>query len=455
MGGSPAEGWEDELERWLEPFLAATAAQGAAPLGAVLPQGPDPARRAQERGADGGAGGAGRHPAAAPLRLDLALGHGTPGGRAGQGRRPAGGRAGRGAGGGRHRAGEAGPALGRGEAAVLRPARQAGQLPGAGLADPGPGRGAGRASACGCSCPRTGAPTPGGARPRACPRPSATGRSGGSRWTRSTASWPPAPGSAACWPTPSTARRPSSATASSERRLLCAVGILPTQKVYPADVTLAYPARKPTGRPRKHPVPSAASVAAAELIEAPAGGVPHHLVADRHQGPAPGRVRRAAGAGGRRAGRRAGPAPAGRGGVARRRAPRHRRAKVLPGEPPGRHAARGPGGADQGALGLRADAPAAQGRAGAGPLRGPELARAAPPRALVPARLRLPPAPAARGKKRRRPRPSPDRRPGRACRRSGGASWPRSPASCCAARTAGSASTITSGSERGRVVLVV
>ena len=22
MGGSPAEGWEDELERWLEPFLA-------------------------------------------------------------------------------------------------------------------------------------------------------------------------------------------------------------------------------------------------------------------------------------------------------------------------------------------------------------------------------------------------------------------------------------------------
>ena len=51
-----------------------------------------------------------------------------------------------------------------------------------------------------------------------------------------------------------------------ERRLAFAVGILPTQKVYPADVTLACPARKPTGRPRKHPVPSAASVAAAELI---------------------------------------------------------------------------------------------------------------------------------------------------------------------------------------------
>jgi SRSO17 transposase len=35
-----------------------------------------------------------------------------------------------------------------------------------------------------------------------------------SRWTRSTACWPPAPGSAACWPTRSTAGPPSSAPAS-------------------------------------------------------------------------------------------------------------------------------------------------------------------------------------------------------------------------------------------------
>jgi SRSO17 transposase len=54
----------------------------------------------------------------------------------------------------------------------------------------------------------------------------------------------------------------------SERSLSWAVGILPTQKVYPADVTLADPERKATGRPRKHPVPSADSVAAAGLIEA-------------------------------------------------------------------------------------------------------------------------------------------------------------------------------------------
>jgi SRSO17 transposase len=52
-----------------------------------------------------------------------------------------------------------------------------------------------------------------------------------------------------------------------ERRLPYAVGIPPVQQVYPADVTLASPERKPTGRPRKHPVPSAASVDAAELIE--------------------------------------------------------------------------------------------------------------------------------------------------------------------------------------------
>jgi SRSO17 transposase len=52
-----------------------------------------------------------------------------------------------------------------------------------------------------------------------------------------------------------------------ERQLRFAVGILPTQKVYPPDVTLGFPERKPSGRPRKHPVPSAASVSAAELVE--------------------------------------------------------------------------------------------------------------------------------------------------------------------------------------------
>src|SRR3954462_10468706 len=44
-----------------------------------------------------------------------------------------------------------------------------------------------------------------------------------------------------------------------DRRRTYAVGIMPVQQVYPADVTLAVPERKVTGRPRKHPVPSAPS----------------------------------------------------------------------------------------------------------------------------------------------------------------------------------------------------
>jgi SRSO17 transposase len=54
----------------------------------------------------------------------------------------------------------------------------------------------------------------------------------------------------------------------SARGLRWALGIAPNQKVYPAEVTLSWPAPKPTGRPRKHPVPSAASVGVAALFRA-------------------------------------------------------------------------------------------------------------------------------------------------------------------------------------------
>jgi SRSO17 transposase len=54
----------------------------------------------------------------------------------------------------------------------------------------------------------------------------------------------------------------------SERERLWAVGVLPTQKVYPADVTLLAPQRSATGRPKKHPTPSVESIAAATLFEA-------------------------------------------------------------------------------------------------------------------------------------------------------------------------------------------
>jgi SRSO17 transposase len=54
----------------------------------------------------------------------------------------------------------------------------------------------------------------------------------------------------------------------SERGLVWALGIAPNQKVYPAGVTLTWPAPKPNGRPRKHPVPSTRSVGVAALFAA-------------------------------------------------------------------------------------------------------------------------------------------------------------------------------------------
>src|SRR5512143_2216900 len=52
------------------------------------------------------------------------------------------------------------------------------------------------------------------------------------------------------------------------RGLRWAVGILPTQKVYPADVTLTAASAKATGRPPKHPLPSVESRSAANTIAA-------------------------------------------------------------------------------------------------------------------------------------------------------------------------------------------
>ena len=133
-----------------------------------------------------------------------------------------------------------------------------------------------------------------------------------------------------------------------ERRLAFAVGILPTQKVYPADVALTDPARKPTGRPAQAPGAFRPERAGGRAVRGPAGAVPHDLVAGRHQGAAPGRVRRSQGAGGRWAGRGPRPAPTGRGGMARRRAPRCRRAEVLSRQPYRRCLARDLGRLDQG-----------------------------------------------------------------------------------------------------------
>jgi SRSO17 transposase len=52
------------------------------------------------------------------------------------------------------------------------------------------------------------------------------------------------------------------------RELCWAVGILPTQKVYPVDVTLTAAPAKETGRPPKHPLPSVESRSVADTIAA-------------------------------------------------------------------------------------------------------------------------------------------------------------------------------------------
>src|SRR5438105_5059794 len=59
----------------------------------------------------------------------------------------------------------------------------------------------------------------------------------------------------------------------SGRGRLWAVGVPPTQKVYPVDVTLVPPQRSATGRPKRHPTPSAERVAAAELTRSAPGVV--------------------------------------------------------------------------------------------------------------------------------------------------------------------------------------
>ena len=82
----------------------------------------------------------------------------------------------------------------------------------------------------------------------------------------------------------------------SERGLVWAVGIPKTQNVYSPAVELLWP-RAATGRPRKHPVPSEEPVAA-EAMLARRRVAPGHL-APGHQGAARGRVRRPAGAPGR------------------------------------------------------------------------------------------------------------------------------------------------------------
>src|SRR3954447_13084243 len=224
----------------------------------------------------------------------------------------------------------------------------------------------------------------------------------------------------------------------SMRRLAWAVGILKTQNVYPAAVELLWPV---AARGSAAQAPRAERGPRRGRGHAGGRGVAPDQLAAGHQRAARGRVRRPAGppGGGCAAPQRAAPAR-GR-GLAGRRAPRLGRAQVLPLQPARGGLARGAGGHDQGALGVRAGAPAAQGGARPRPLRGPLLDRPAPARADGHDRVRVPPAPAARGAgKKAAPARFPDRRLSRPCPRCGACSStvsgvPRPAASDAAARS--------------------
>ena len=177
----------------------------AAAMGAGLCAGPDRSGRAQERAAHGGAARPERPRPAASLRHQPDVGRCAPAPAPGREGRRACRWAGRGAGHRRHRAAQAGQALRRGCAPVLRLPGQAGQLPGPGLAHPGPERGAGADRAAIVPARAV------GGRCRTLCRGRGTGRSidgfrrkPRSRWPRSIVCWPPAPGSAAWSRTPAT-----------------------------------------------------------------------------------------------------------------------------------------------------------------------------------------------------------------------------------------------------------
>src|SRR5271157_4591135 len=130
----------------------------------------------------------------------------------------------------------------------------------------------------------------------------------------------------------------------------------------------------------------------------------HARLAQGNQGTLEGPLRRRPRARRRRAAatdRRQGHAAyARRRGLARRRAARARRAEILSRQPACRRRSQDIGRDNQGALGLRAGAPAAQGRTRPRPLRRPLMARPSSPRADDHDRLRLPPASSPRRRER-------------------------------------------------------
>jgi hypothetical protein len=179
-------------------------------------------------------------------------------------------------------------------------------------------------------------------------------------------------------------------------------------------------ASDPEGRarvkvPAAVPFPTKGELALAEPDRVRAAGVRCGLVvadagygtAAEFRGAARGGVRRRAGPRSRRPADGQSAAPARRTGLAGVRTSDDGRAEVLPDQPCGGHTAEYAAAGDQGALSLRAGAPAVEGGSGPQPRRGALVARAAPPRAVDDDRLRVPPASSARRGRRAVARPPP------------------------------------------------
>jgi SRSO17 transposase len=142
-----------------------------------------------------------------------------------------------------------------------------------------------------------------------------------------------------------------------QRGLRWAVGVQPTQKVYPADVELSVQANSGAGRPAKYPRPSTPSVSVVQMIDMLG----------------PKALRRCSWRSGTK-GMLSAHFAAVRVRVADGTLVSH--GQHLPGQaawllhqPPAQHAAQNPGSRDKGPLGMRASASATQGRTWPGPLR--------------------------------------------------------------------------------------
>ena len=203
------------------------------------------------------------------------------------------------------------------------------------------------------------------------------------------------------------------------RGLKWAVGIPKQQKVYPSNVRPVFPIAG-RGRPRKRHIPDQLSAPAEDVLTT----AKWRRVSWRKgtKGPlaasfAAVRVRIADGPP-QRIHEKGHATHAGRGGLAGRRASRLGRAQILSFQPASRRQPQDARRRDQGAMGLRASAPAAQGRTRPRSLRRPILAWPAPPHAHDDDRLRLPAKPPPRRGERGK-KESAKGRPSRRCPRSG------------------------------------